>query len=93
MAHDGEEAIAAATEWRPEVILLDIGLPKMNGLEVCRELRAKPWGRDVAMIALTGWGQDEDRRKSLQAGFDAHFVKPVDLPLLSEFLASLGRAH
>jgi PAS domain S-box-containing protein len=77
VAHDGEEALEAAERLRPDVILLDIGLPKLNGYEVCRRIRQHPWGRAIAIIALTGWGQAEDRRRSDEAGFDAHLVKPV----------------
>ena len=95
LAHDGKEAVEVAMQWRPEVVLLDIGLPKLNGFDVCRQLRAQSWGREIAVVALTGWGQDEDRRKSAEAGFDAHLVKPVSLAALGDFLASIRptRAH
>jgi PAS domain S-box-containing protein len=76
-AHDGEHAIQLASEFRPEVIVLDLGMPKMTGYDVARRLRAKPWGRDVVLVACTGWGQPEDRRRSKEAGFDHHLVKPV----------------
>ncbi|HEY7171089.1 MAG TPA: PAS domain S-box protein [Vicinamibacterales bacterium] len=88
-AHDGLDAITMAERLRPDVVLLDIGLPRMNGYEVCRRIRQEPWGRDLVLVALTGWGQDEDRRQSLDAGFNAHMVKPVDHDALLEFLASL----
>jgi PAS domain S-box-containing protein len=88
IAHDGLEALELAEKFRPEVILLDIGLPKLNGFEVCRRIRQRPWGRDVLVVALTGWGQDDDRRKSKDAGFDHHLVKPVDYTLLMELLAA-----
>ncbi|HYE79524.1 MAG TPA: response regulator, partial [bacterium] len=71
----------------PDVVLLDIGLPKLNGYEVCRRLRERPGGAELLIIAISGWGQDEDRRKSQEAGFDAHFVKPVDHAALGELLA------
>jgi PAS domain S-box-containing protein len=77
-AHDGEEAVRAADEFRPHVALLDIGMPKMNGYEAARAMRQQPWGRDVVLVAVTGWGQDEDKRRSKEAGFDHHLVKPVD---------------
>jgi CheY-like chemotaxis protein len=77
-AHDGYEAVQAAAAFRPEVALLDIGMPKMNGFEAARHIRERPWGREIALIAMTGWGQEEDRRRSLEAGFDQHVVKPVD---------------
>jgi PAS domain S-box-containing protein len=89
MAHDGLEAIEAVEQYRPDVILLDIGLPKLNGHEVCRHVREKSWGRDIVVIALTGWGQDEDRRKSEEAGFNGHLVKPVNYDELLELLSSL----
>ena len=77
MAHDGFDAVEKAAEFRPDVILLDIGLPGMDGYDACREIRKQPWGTDITMIALTGWGQDDDRRRSMEAGFDLHLVKPV----------------
>jgi CheY-like chemotaxis protein len=77
-AHDGEEALRVAATVRPDVMLLDIGLPKLNGYDTCRKIRAEGWGRRMVIIALTGWGQDEDRRLSREAGFDGHLVKPVD---------------
>ncbi len=68
-AHDGIEAIAAAERFRPDAVLLDIGLPRLNGYEVCRRIRQEPWGKDVVLVALTGWGQDEDRHRSKRGGF------------------------
>jgi PAS domain S-box-containing protein len=91
-AHDGVEAIETIDRHRPEVVLLDIGLPKLNGYEVCRRVRARPWGRNVVMIALTGWGQDQDVRESREAGFDGHLVKPVDYAALVDLLRSLAPA-
>jgi CheY-like chemotaxis protein len=88
-AHDGPAAIEAAEQFRPDAVLLDIGLPRMNGYEVCRRIREQAWGRDLVLIALTGWGQEEDLRRSREAGFDAHMVKPVDHQALMELLASL----
>ena len=88
-AHDGLEAIKAAERVRPDVVLLDIGLPGMNGYEACRSIRKEPWGKDLVLVALTGWGQEEDRLESREAGFDAHLVKPVDVDQLLEFLACL----
>src|SRR6185369_12645763 len=92
-AHDGVEALEAVEKYRPEVILLDIGLPKLDGHEVCRRVREKPWGRDIVIIALTGWGQDDDRRKSEEAGFNGHLVKPVDYDQLLELLGELTNGH
>lgn len=76
----------AAGAYRPEVILLDIGLPAIDGYEACRRIRSEAWGRDMLVIALTGWGQAEDRRKSAEAGFDHHLVKPVDVARLEALL-------
>jgi two-component system CheB/CheR fusion protein len=87
MAHDGPAALALAATWRPEVILLDIGLPGMNGYEVARRLGGEPWRNETRLIALTGWGQAEDRRRTAEAGFDAHLVKPVDIEALMKLLA------
>jgi CheY-like chemotaxis protein len=88
-AYDGLEAIEAAERLHPDVVLLDIGLPRMNGYEACRRIREQPWGRDLVLVALTGWGQEEDRNRSREAGFDAHLVKPVDHDVLLELLASV----
>jgi CheY-like chemotaxis protein len=88
-AHDGVEAIEAAERVRPDAVLLDIALPRMNGYEVCRRIRAQAWGKDLMMVALTGWGQDEDRQRSQEAGFNSHLVKPVDVDVLMKLLASL----
>jgi PAS domain S-box-containing protein len=85
-AYDGLEAIEKAAAYKPDVILLDIGLPKLNGYDACRAIREQPWGKHIMMVALTGWGQDEDRRKSSEAGFDTHLVKPVDHAVLAKLL-------
>jgi len=92
-AYDGQAGVDAAGEFRPDVILLDIGLPKLNGYEACRRIRELPGGKRVVLIAVTGWGQDEDRRRSHVAGFDHHMVKPVDPQALMELLAGLGVGH
>ena len=75
---------------RPEILLFDIGLPKLNGYEACRRIREQPWGKDMVLIAVTGWGQDEDRRRSREAGFDDHLVKPVDPQALMTLLAEVA---
>lgn len=89
LAHDGLGALAAAESFRPEVVLLDIGLPKLNGYDVCRHLRRQSWGQNVFLIAVTGWGQDEDRQASRSAGFDHHIIKPVHYPDLLELLSQV----
>ena len=77
-AHDGIEALEAAERLRPEVVLLDLGLPRLDGFDTCRRLREQPWGKSMLLVAITGWGQDVDRVKSSEAGFDYHLVKPID---------------
>jgi signal transduction histidine kinase/CheY-like chemotaxis protein len=89
IAYDGEEAVKAAANHRPDVILLDIGLPRLNGYDACRRIREQPWAKKIILIAVTGWGQDEDRRKSAEAGFNGHLVKPVHHVELTKLLASL----
>jgi signal transduction histidine kinase len=87
-AHDGLAAVDAADRFRPDVVLLDIGLPKLDGYAAARKMREQPWGKDLLLVAVTGWGQEKARRDSRAAGFDAHMVKPVDYPALMKFLAS-----
>jgi len=89
-ARDGVEAVAAAERHRPELVLLDIGMPRLDGYAACRRIRAAPWGRGMRLIALTGWGQDVDRRRSAEAGFDRHLVKPVSPAALLQVLAEPG---
>ena len=88
-AANGAMALESAEAHRPEVALLDIGMPKLDGYEVARRIRAQPWGQRITLVALTGWGQDSDRRRSQEAGFDSHLVKPLDLDKLMELLAAL----
>jgi CheY-like chemotaxis protein len=85
-AHDGVEAVEKAGVFRADVILLDIGMPRLNGYEAARQIREQQHN-GLRLVALTGWGQDEDRRRSDEAGFDAHLVKPVDLAALKKLLA------
>jgi PAS domain S-box-containing protein len=89
VAYGGEQAIELAETLRPDAVLLDIGMPKVNGYEVCRRIRELPWGRDTLMVALTGWGQKQDQRRSEEAGFDRHMVKPIEPSALMKLLASL----
>jgi len=85
-AHDGLAAIAAASKSHPDVILLDIGLPKLNGYETARRIREEAWGKSMHLIAVTGWGQDDDRTRAKEAGFDHHLTKPLDIPTLQRLL-------
>src|SRR4029453_11741486 len=89
VAHDGPTALAEFERCEPHVVLLDIGMPDMDGCEVGRRLREISRSGDVVLVALTGWGQDEDRRRVREAGFDHHLVKPVDLASLQTLLSSL----
>ncbi|WP_254511465.1 PAS domain-containing hybrid sensor histidine kinase/response regulator [Anatilimnocola floriformis] len=88
-AHDGQEAVETADAFRPDVILMDLGLPRLNGLEATRQIRERKWGREVTIIALTGWGQENDREQSRQAGCDGHLVKPVSLSDLEKVLTDI----
>jgi len=88
-AADGEAALAVAVTFRPDLVLLDLGLPKLDGYEVARRIRAAPWGKSVVLVALTGWGQEADRRRTRETGFDSHLVKPLDLDALTQFLTHL----
>ena len=89
MAHDGLAAVEAAERYRPDVIVLDVGLPKISGIDACRRIRAHSWGQGMVIVALTGWGQEHDRRNTRDAGFDAHLVKPVDYEDLLRLLSAL----
>jgi PAS domain S-box-containing protein len=86
-AFDGLAALEMAAQFRPDVVLLDIGMPKLDGYETARRMRQEPWGRTMILAALTGWGQEEDKRRTREAGFDHHFVKPVEPAILQKFLA------
>ncbi len=88
-AHDGESALSTAETFLPEVVLLDIGLPKLNGYEVAQRIREKTWGESMYLIAVTGWGQDEDRQRSSEVGLNLHMVKPVEPAALEKLLATL----
>ena len=92
IAEDGEQALERAAACRPDVVLLDLGLPKVDGYEVARRIRAASWGESMVLVALTGWGQEEDRRRTREAGFDSHMVKPLNLEALTQFLDELPRA-
>jgi PAS domain S-box-containing protein len=91
VSHDGQAAIETAQEFRPTLVLLDIGLPRMNGYMVAEQLRSIPALRGVILVALTGYGEDQDRRRSREAGFDQHFVKPLSFAALQELVGSLPK--
>jgi PAS domain S-box-containing protein len=93
LAYDGLEAVAAAEEFRPEFVLLDLGLPRLNGFEACRRIREQANGQSIVLVALTGWGQEDDRQKSKDAGFDYHLVKPVEYDALMKLLGELRPAQ
>jgi CheY-like chemotaxis protein len=88
-AHDGLEGVRDAEQYRPDVVLMDIGMPKLNGYEAARRIREQSWSEEIALVALTGWGQEEDRRLSRESGFDRHLVKPVEPAALQKLLAEL----
>jgi CheY-like chemotaxis protein len=88
-AHDGESAVETAESFLPEVVLLDIGLPKLNGYEVAQRIREQAWGASMFLIAVTGWGQEEDRQRSSEVGLNVHMVKPVEPAALEKLLADL----
>ena len=92
VVYDGASALANAADWKPSVVLLDLGMPQMDGWEVARRLRSDPTLQGVKLIALTGWGQDKDRERTMSAGFDHHLIKPVDLDGLQSLLASMAPA-
>jgi CheY-like chemotaxis protein/anti-sigma regulatory factor (Ser/Thr protein kinase) len=85
--HDGGAAVTAAEEFKPEVVLLDIGMPVLNGYDAARRIRAHSWGRTMLLVALTGWGQDDDRKRASDAGFDLHFTKPLEPADLVQIVA------
>ena len=94
-ARDGLEAVQMAEAFRPDIVLMDLGMPNLNGYEAARRIRQEAWGREIALVATTGWGQDDDRRRTTEAGFDRHLVKPIEVAALREILAAPAplRAH
>jgi PAS domain S-box-containing protein len=88
-AHDGEAAVAVAAEYRPRLVLMDLGMPKVDGYEAARRMRLQPWGAELFLVALTGWGAEEDRRRTQDGGFDSHLIKPVDMDILKRLIAEM----
>ena len=91
-AENGAQAVAVATTFQPEVALLDVGMPELDGHEACRRIRAQPGGDTMVLVAVSGWGQDEDKRRARDAGFQHHLVKPVDPAALAALLHALAPA-
>jgi CheY-like chemotaxis protein len=87
-ASDGLEAIEAADSFRPDAVLMDLGMPKLDGYEAARRLRQQPWGQNMLLVAVTGWGQEQDRQRTKDIGFDHHLVKPVEAAMLRRLLAA-----
>lgn len=92
-AADGVEALRTAAAYRPDAIFLDIAMPKLNGYDVCKVIREQSWGKGVVVIALTGWGQNDDRERSREAGFDHHMVKPIELSALEPIVSEINAAR
>jgi signal transduction histidine kinase/ActR/RegA family two-component response regulator len=92
-ANDGLEAVQAAAAFRPDIALLDIGMPKMNGYEAARSIRREPWGKNIVLIAVTGWGQEDDKRRAVEAGFDHHLTKPVSPGALEKLLVAVASSR
>jgi CheY-like chemotaxis protein len=90
-AHDAQSALTQMELFKPEIVLLDLGLPGIDGVEVGRRIRTKPEGRNVSLIAVTGWSQDHDRRQTAEAGFDGHLVKPVTAQQIQSVIAQVRR--
>jgi CheY-like chemotaxis protein len=91
VAYNGQEAIEVAAEFLPEVVLMDLGMPKMNGFEAARHIRGQAWGQNMLLVALSGWGQEDDKRKTKEAGFDHHLTKPAEPAELRKLLAIPAR--
>ncbi len=90
-AHSGQQALECAEAFQPTLVLLDLGMPSMDGYETCRQMREQTWADSVTIVALTGWGQAEDRARSQAAGFDQHVIKPIEMATLQKLLAQSGR--
>lgn len=93
IAHDGLEAVELGAEFVPDIVLMDIGMPRLNGYEAARRMRAQPWSDGTLLVALTGWGQVEDKRKATEAGFDRHFTKPLDPSKLQALMEEYRAEH
>jgi CheY-like chemotaxis protein len=92
VVQDGAAAVEAAAQFQPDVVLMDIAMPKLDGYEAAKQIRQQPWGKGMVLIALTGWGQQQDRRRTQEAGFDAHLTKPVNYEAIMAVLANLSNS-
>jgi CheY-like chemotaxis protein len=90
VAYDGVSAIGAGSMFKPDAILLDIGMPNLDGYETCRQIRRQTWGKNILIAAVTGWGRESDIRCATEAGFDRHLTKPVDRSTLDKLLESVA---
>jgi CheY-like chemotaxis protein len=90
IAHDGEDALKIAREAMPDAMILDIGMPRLTGDQVARAVRSEPWGQRVFLVAVTGWGEPEDKERASAAGFDHHLTKPVDVDVMEKLLADFA---
>jgi signal transduction histidine kinase/ActR/RegA family two-component response regulator len=93
IAHDGLEAVEQAADFRPDIVLMDIGMPRLNGYDAARRMREQAWSEGTMLVALTGWGQVEDKRKATEAGFDRHFTKPLDPAKLQALMDEYRAEH
>jgi CheY-like chemotaxis protein len=89
VVYDGEQALRLAETFRPQLVFLDLGMPKLNGYETCRLIRQAQWGTDMTVVAQTGWGREGDRERTRDAGFDHHLVKPIDQAALATLLMAV----
>jgi CheY-like chemotaxis protein len=89
IAHNGIQALGIAHQFEPDAMIIDIGMPGLDGLELARRIRAEAWGKDLLLVAASGWGQDEDKQRSREAGFNMHLVKPIELRELEGLLATI----
>ncbi len=89
--YDGRAAVQSAASLRPEVVILDIGMPDIDGYEIARRIRQESWGKEMLLLALTGWGQEDDRRRAFDAGFDHHLTKPVTAAAIDKLLTEIER--
>lgn len=89
IAHNGIQALGIAHEFQPDAMIIDIGMPGLDGHDLARRIRTEAWGKDLLLIAASGWGQNEDKQRSLEAGFNMHLVKPVELQTLEGLLATI----